>query len=109
MSNLMRTNEATPRWGLFGDEFDNLFEGFLRPLSRQGATSADGLVPAMDVTETESKYVIKADLPGIDKKDIHVSINDDVLTINAQSRTDTEDKDDSGRVIGRGASILRRP
>ena len=58
----------------------------------------------MDVTENEDGYVVKADLPGVKEKDINVSISDSILTINAESRAETESKDKGGRVIRRERS-----
>ncbi|MDH3688796.1 MAG: Hsp20/alpha crystallin family protein [Gammaproteobacteria bacterium] len=90
-------NELVSRRNRLGDDFDDLFEGFFRPM-RQVAQDT-GMVPAVDISEEEGRYIVKADLPGVRKDDIDVSINDDVLTINAESKMEQEDKDRSGRVI----------
>ncbi len=46
-----------------------------------------------DIKKTEDGYQLEADLPGFDKKDISVGIEGDVLTIKAQRRSESEDKD----------------
>ena len=46
-----------------------------------------------DIRKTEDGFVLEADLPGFDKKDIAVGIDGDVLTIKAQRSNKTEDKD----------------
>ncbi len=45
------------------EPFDDLFQGFFRPMPRRGNDEA--VVPAMDVTEREKEYVVKAELPGV--------------------------------------------
>ena len=47
--------------------------------------------PRADVTETEREFVIKAELPEIDKKDIHVAVADGVLSISGERRHEQED------------------
>ena len=46
-----------------------------------------------DIRKTDEGFVLEADLPGFDKKDISVGIEGDVLTIKAQRRSESEDKD----------------
>ncbi len=101
MKDLERTTDNAPKWGVFGDDFDNLFEGFLRPMSRFGGAETGTLMPPVDVIDEENQYVVTAELPGINRKDINVTVNDGVLTINAERKAETEDKDEKGRVIRR--------
>lgn len=49
--------------------------------------------PAVEVQEEANKYTVKVDLPGIDKKDIHVKVKDNVLAISAETKTETEKGD----------------
>ena len=67
------------------------------------SVSDDGanLMPAVDVIDEVTRYVVKAELPGVDRKDISVAINDGVLTINAERKMEDETKDDEGRVVRR--------
>ena len=46
-----------------------------------------------DIKKTEEGFLLEAELPGFDKKDISVGIEGDVLTIKAQRRNETEEKD----------------
>jgi len=48
---------------------------------------------ALDVIEEKEQYVIKADLPGISKEDVKVSVENGVLTIAGERKTETEQKD----------------
>ncbi|MCY4019345.1 MAG: Hsp20/alpha crystallin family protein [Chloroflexi bacterium] len=54
---------------------------------------------ALDVEENEESYVVRADLPGVSLDDISVNIHDDLLTISAE--TTSESKDESKRVLVR--------
>ncbi|MEH6471655.1 MAG: Hsp20/alpha crystallin family protein [Halopseudomonas sp.] len=85
MSNLTRFNR------LFGDTF---FDDFYRPMVHKSADKP----PAIDVHETDENYLIKADLPGIEKDDIEVKLENGILTIKAETlNEDKEEKD--GKLI----------
>lgn len=49
--------------------------------------------PAIEVQEDTGKFSVKVDLPGIDKKDIHVKVRDSVLAISAETTTEAEKGD----------------
>lgn len=55
-------------------------------------------MPAVDVTESEDAYHVTAELPGVKKDDLDITINDGVLTINAETRHESEQKE-KGRMI----------
>ncbi len=101
MADLIKSGERRPRWGVFGEDFDDLFQGFMRPMPRMFQEEGGNLIPAIDVTEQDGHYLVSAELPGVDRKDIDVSINDGMLTISAERRKETEGKDKEGRVIRR--------
>lgn len=46
-----------------------------------------------DITDKGDHYLVQTDLPGFDKKDIHLELKDDVLTLRAERHGQTEDKD----------------
>ncbi len=48
--------------------------------------------PAVDVKEEDTRYVIHADLPGVDPKDIDITMEDGVLTIKGQRQSETRDE-----------------
>ncbi len=52
-----------------------------------------------DISDQGDSYLLEADLPGFDKKDIHLDISGDVLTINAERHSEHEDKDKKGNYI----------
>ena len=75
----------------FHDELDRFFndtifgEGDLSLFDR-------GFAPAIDVSEDDEKIVVKADLPGLEEKDIDVSIVDGVLTLKGEKKQEHEEK-----------------
>ncbi|MDL2254244.1 Hsp20/alpha crystallin family protein [Ruminococcaceae bacterium OttesenSCG-928-I18] len=54
-----------------------------------------------DISEKDGNYKLEAELPGFDKKDIHVELNGDMLTINAEHKSEEEKKDENGRYVRR--------
>lgn len=86
MSNLTRFNS------LFDDTF---FNDFFRPVRREDSGDK---VPAIDVHDGESQYLVRVDLPGINKEDIKVSLENGVLSVSAETtKEDKEEKD--GKLI----------
>ena len=91
-----RRNDSEPRttdvWGLQSD-INRLFDAFMTPFER--TEMKRDLSPRLDVAETKDKYEIKAELPGMDEKDIDLSMDDGVLTISGEKKTETQ-SDDKG-------------
>ncbi|MHB1511629.1 MAG: Hsp20/alpha crystallin family protein [Acidiferrobacter sp.] len=79
-------------WTLVNDELDNLLEGFFRPLRRRTEGGATGVVPAMDVTERENEYLIRMDMPGVNREDIDITLAEGVLTICGEVRRQHEER-----------------
>lgn len=53
----------------------------------------ENFVPALDVAEENNQYIIKADVPGFNKEDVHLSFDNGVLTIEGERKNDVEHKD----------------
>ena len=51
-------------------------------------------MPAVNIKEDEKKYTLELAVPGIDKKDLKIDINEDVLTISSESRNEKEENKD---------------
>jgi HSP20 family protein len=80
-------------------EIDQLFSrplgSFMGRWPRSAAEADDNVsawAPALDVTETDSEYLVRADLPAVKKEDVSVLIDDDVLTIAGERKFDKEEK-----------------
>lgn len=108
---------ATDPWRSFRSEFDRLFDrfGFEMPSVRRMLDLAPSLetsfnfnVPAVDVTEDEKTYKIAAELPGLDEKDIEVSVTGDVLTLKGEKRQEKEEKNKNWYVSERAYGSFQR-
>ncbi len=88
-------------WPSFGrlsdlrDEIDRLFESPLSELTRTSQLLS-GWKPALDVYENKDHFVVKAELPGMKKEDIEVSLHDGSLSISGERKT--ESKHEEGEV-----------
>ena len=80
--------------------FDSIFDDFFPSLRATTESSFGQLVPRVDVEEQDNQYLIMADMPGINKEDIHVELHNGLLTIRAEHTEEKEDKKD-GKVIRR--------
>jgi len=85
-------------WSSFGrlsdlrDEIDRLFEAPLAELT-QTSNLLSGWTPALDVFEQKENFVIKAELPGMKKEDITVSLHDGSLSISGERKSETRHED----------------
>jgi len=65
--------------------------------------------PAVDIFEEKGEVVVRAEVPGIDKKDIQVSVSDNILTISGEKKQETkEEKKDYHRIECSYGSFCRR-
>lgn len=72
--------------------FDDLFKGFLvRPMSYDRAAKAADI--KIDVAENPQAYVVKAEIPGVAKEDIQVSIDGNLVSLSAEIKRESEQKD----------------
>ena len=95
MTRLIRRENGAPltRWGLWDNDIDRMFRGFLSPMREVEEARDEDLFPAMDVKERADAYVIVADVPGTKKEDIDVSLENGILTISAETKSEKEEKD----------------
>ncbi|MHB1145333.1 MAG: Hsp20/alpha crystallin family protein [Thiobacillus sp.] len=97
MANITRHDPfSLARTDPFGD-LDDLFKGFfMRPVMFEGQPQ---MQIKMDVKEADNAYTVHADIPGVKKEDIHVSIEGNQVSISAETRTEKEEK--------KGEKVLR--
>lgn len=91
MNRLIATRRATSPVPVFGadlDAFDRVFEGLWSGFPKALAASRPGWQPRFDVAETPTEFRVAAELPGIEDKDIEVSLEDGVLTIQGERRAE---------------------
>ncbi len=96
MNGLAKWNPLT-EWDPFRelDEFQNRLSSFFgqTPARRgkEGGTPAEWS-PSVDIMEDEKEFLVKAELPEIKKEDVHVSVQNNVLTIHGERRAEKEEK-----------------
>lgn len=54
-------------------------------------SNRSNLTPAVNIREDEKSYILDLAIPGIDKKDLKIDINEDVLTISSETKNETEE------------------
>lgn len=93
----LKTYEDSPLPAL-QREIDRLFEDFFNrdigfPLSTRGWTSSGALSPEVDVDEANGEIHVTAELPGMDEKDVDVSLAEGILTIKGEKKVEKETED----------------
>jgi HSP20 family protein len=83
-----------PGFGLFGQhrEIDRLFNEFAQGMGPNGQPN---LVPSIDISETDKAIEVRAEMPGLERKDVEISIEDDTLTIRGEKKIEENHKDKS--------------
>ena len=88
------------RW--FDDFFNSGFE--LRPFGE----SMRGFNPTVDVSESDEAYTISAELAGLDEKDVEVSLENNVLILSGEKKSEHEDKSESYYPVERSYGSFKR-
>jgi HSP20 family protein len=88
------------------DPFEDVFKGFFRPVSLSNLDSAAPQFK-MDVEEDERSYTVCAEIPGVDKENIQVTIDGSQVSINAEVRRENEVKDGERNSLKEGLRSLR--
>lgn len=85
-----------PRNSFF--DLDKFFDDFYAPANKEDKALSSFFTPRVDIKENSDHYEITAELPGVKKEDMHLHLEDGVLTIEAETRQ--EDKEEKeGKVI----------
>ena len=100
----------------FRTEIDRLFDSFLGGGGFPSLTSfrqslpaaAQGMTPTLDVKENEKEIVVKADLPGLDEKDINLTIHNGVLSLWGEKKSEHTDERENYHVMERSYGSFQR-
>jgi HSP20 family protein len=71
---------------------NRLFNAAFEGSSGGGNGGARRWTPAMDLLETEDEFVLRADLPGLSESDVNIELEDNVLTLSGERKTEHEEK-----------------
>lgn len=109
---LIRYRPSRELSSLQGD-FNRLFNSLLGDVSTDDNRGFRRWTPAVDLVETEDHFVLTADLPGLAEDDISVELQDNVLTVAGERRSEHEERREGlhrvERASGRFARRLRLP
>ncbi|OEU44421.1 MAG: molecular chaperone [Desulfobacterales bacterium S7086C20] len=91
----------------FRKEMDRLWNRFSdeTPFAR---TFSEMWSPSVDISETKDNFVVKAELPGLEAKNVNVSISGDILTIRGEKKTEEEEKDEHYHRVERYSGSFQR-
>lgn len=97
-------------------EIDTVFDRFLGgspmwpSLAVGGAASRQALIqaPRMDISETGEAYVMEAELPGVDQKDVTVTLQNGILTLRGEKKQEREEKTDNYHLSERSFGSFER-
>jgi len=105
---------AIVRWEPFRDllttqrEFDRLFKEAFSPMSGETEVSTRSWAPPVDIYETQDAIVLKAELPGIDPKDVEVRVEDNTLYLKGERNYEKEVKEQNYHRIERSYGSFAR-
>ncbi len=95
-------NKKRDFWSESFDGFDNLqkdISNFFKPVSkligRDNGLFESEWSPSIDVYDSDNELMVKADIPGLKKEDIDVSIEDDILTIKGEKKRENEVREEN--------------
>jgi len=75
-------------------EMNELFDHFFRGVEAEPFSERGGrFTPAVDVAESDKEFAVTAELPGLDEKDLDISVTRDALTIRGEKKEEHEEKD----------------
>lgn len=88
------------------DEINCMCEGIIGPT--EGEKGISRLFPPADVIENKDSFIIRAELPGLKKEDIKVTLQNNVFTINGEKRKEQEEKNQTYHKVERSYGTFHR-
>jgi HSP20 family protein len=97
-----------PDFGIFGlhREIDRLFNEFAQGVGSSGGQA--NILPNIEIAETDKAIEISAEMPGLERKDIDISIEDDTLTIRGEKKVEEDQKDKNVQHSERSYGVFLR-
>jgi HSP20 family protein len=92
----------------FRREMDRIFDRFFESWPFRLSAEDRPWAPTADVSETAKEIVVKAELPGMDAKDIEVSVQGDILTVRGERRQEKEEKGENFHRVERSYGSFSR-
>lgn len=92
---ITRYSNPWPSPQLWADPFHNGVSQWLNHFLDDATPSRETFVPAVDIIEKANAYVLRAELPGMKKEQIHLELKDQTLVIHGERQMEKEDKNDN--------------
>ncbi len=89
-------------------EIDNLFSNFLSGERGASIDRSGWRVPSVDVYDTEKEFVFEFELPGFDKEDVKVNVQNDVLTVECEKKLQRDSKEKNYHLTERQGLCFKR-
>jgi HSP20 family protein len=89
-------------------EMDRLWDSFFEERPTRRVAEMGEWLPSLDVSETKNDIVVKAELPGMDTKDVDISLINDVLTIKGEKKQEKEEKEEDYHFVERSYGSFTR-
>jgi HSP20 family protein len=74
------------------NEMDEMIQRFFGAPAEAKTNGMSVWAPNIDISETDKAFIVKADLPGVDPKDVEVSVREGVMTLRGEKREQREEK-----------------
>jgi HSP20 family protein len=100
--------EPVRELGTIQNEMNRLFNSFFDTPTPTNGNALRRWVPAMDLLETETHFVLKADLPGMSEADVSIELDDNVLTVSGERKSDHEERKAGFYRVERSSGSFRR-
>jgi len=94
----------------FRREVDRLFDDFLTPVEPRsfGAANGGAIRPSVDVAETDQAYIVTAELPGLEQKDVELTLRDNALFLSGEKRAEQHSENGGRRYSERSFGRFER-
>ena len=97
----LTTPSHLPLFSQLNEEMNHFFDRDLGSFDKSWETSSGNLQPAIDIEKKDNVYVIRADVPGVRSKDIKVTMESGMLTIEGKRETKAEENKQNYHCIER--------
>jgi len=94
---------------LFGiqREMNRMFDGFFRGTTDEDSTLA-AWTPAVDIAERDDAYLVKVELPGVNKDEVKITLESNILTIRGEKKQEQETKKENYHRVERSYGSFQR-
>jgi HSP20 family protein len=96
-----------PWRGGLREEMERVFDRFFEPRWEE-LEAIDAWAPKVDFSETKDAFTVKAEIPGVEQKDVSVSLENQMLTIKGEKHKEKEEKDEKRHRVERSWGAFTR-